>query len=961
MSLLLRFGKPSGGGGGGTSWQILKIGGGGYMIKMDLSADGLTKLCSSDVTGFWMWNSATSSWRDLLIGFPTSARGGVASYDACSAPSNSAIIYAYMNDGFLYRSLDRGVTFVQLTGFSSAPCGTNNGPTRFNGRRIACDPINQDVLLIATPANGVFVCSNASQGTGSTPSFLPVSGIATSDVLYGYNVAFDPNGGTTSGKTNVSFIFSNFTGMYKATAPLGSYTLTTSGPTGCSNLVVSGNSIVYVTDETASIHKYASGSWSTLTVPGGTNTLIHSIAVDPNPAKSNTRLVAGDQGGFLFVSNDSGATWTQLTNVGTNISPTIPWLATTNDSYKSNGNMMFDPSLTNTLMFAEGVGIYKTNPPDTNVSYAWTVQTDGIENLIPTAITASPSVTGTPIVSVWDRFAFYISDPDQYRTNQLPNNTQEISMCWDLDWAMSDQRTILGAGNDPIAGLLDRSGLSTDDGQTWKYLPPSTDGSKTFTTSASSAAGTNTITLGTSFPKITFDMQVQNLTNPASIPAGTYVTRAQNTQTLITLNNNIVSPGVSSGDTIRFSFPSSPFQKALTTNAQTLIGNDTLHFASVPSFIVCGLSVATYDSTGGNMGNDYYVKSATGTTIVLNKPLSAFNVSSGETLIFYWGPGGSCAISSPTNFIMSSGHGDPSFPYVTNDGGATWTAIDISGTIAPCPRAGTGDLTNGSTLVTNTSFNTNTLVLNKPINSPDFGYFGNATVANIVSSTSFNLSVNANATVTGALLVPETGWGHANYLRHKICVADKVTACKFYLLSYITGKLYVSTSNGANGTWTIANFDGANTDLRTNLNMTGGQGMMIRSVPGQAGHLFCTNANSGNSALGRSIDSGRTWTGPTGVNGVLAIGFGKPKPGGGGYPTVFIAGRVTVGATTTSGIFRSDDNCLTWVQLNPYGSTNMFDMNPFNALDVPCFLEGDQNTYGKVYVGFSQSGFCYYS
>ncbi len=40
--------KSSGGGGGGTeNWQILKIGGGSYMIKMDLSADGLTSFAQA--------------------------------------------------------------------------------------------------------------------------------------------------------------------------------------------------------------------------------------------------------------------------------------------------------------------------------------------------------------------------------------------------------------------------------------------------------------------------------------------------------------------------------------------------------------------------------------------------------------------------------------------------------------------------------------------------------------------------------------------------------------------------------------------------------------------------------------------------------------------------------------------------------------------------------------------------
>ena len=78
-----------------------------------------------------------------------------------------------------------------------------------------------------------------------------------------------------------------------------------------------------------------------------------------------------------------------------------------------------------------------------------------------------------------------------------------------------------------------------------------------------------------------------------------------------------------------------------------------------------------------------------------------------------------------------------------------------------------------------------------------------------------------------------------------------------------------------------------------------------------------------------------------------ALGFGAPKPGGDGYPAVYIYGWVH----HVGGVWRSDDGCTTWTQMS--------DLHPANTVDEVKSIEGDANIYGNVYLGLVGSGWIY--
>jgi hypothetical protein len=124
----------------------------------------------------------------------------------------------------------------------------------------------------------------------------------------------------------------------------------------------------------------------------------------------------------------------------------------------------------------------------------------------------------------------------------------------------------------------------------------------------------------------------------------------------------------------------------------------------------------------------------------------------------------------------------------------------------------------------------------------------------------------------------------------------------------------------------------------------------LRAVPGKAGHLFFTSGpldgtNPGQSSLMRSTDGGQTWTAVPNVLECYACGFGMAAPGA-TYPAIFIAGYVN----KVWGLWRSDDNAATWVNLGA---------NPLGNTDQVRSIGGDMQAYGKLYVGFGGSGGVY--
>jgi xyloglucan-specific exo-beta-1,4-glucanase len=168
-------------------------------------------------------------------------------------------------------------------------------------------------------------------------------------------------------------------------------------------------------------------------------------------------------------------------------------------------------------------------------------------------------------------------------------------------------------------------------------------------------------------------------------------------------------------------------------------------------------------------------------------------------------------------------------------------------------------------------------------------------------------------------------------ISNAVPVADMVNTNKFYLYNPSSGSMMVSTNAGASfaasgsvGTWGST---------------------LIRTVPGQEGHIWVAMKGGG---LKRSINSGSSFTTISGVTNCEAVGLGKAASGS-TYHSIYIWG--TVGGVT--GIFRSTNEGAAWTRVND-------DAHEYGGLGGNGnFVIGDMNVFGRFYMATVGRGIVY--
>jgi hypothetical protein len=139
------------------------LGGGGFVTNIVISADGLTRMVSSDVNTANIYNSSTQKWDSLISHdrVPTAYNTvtGMGAYALAFAPSLSSRIYILASGAFgsnpilsLWRSDNRGATFTD-TGIISVGGDLNN---RYMGPKLIVDPNNPDVVYWGNAAGLIY-------------------------------------------------------------------------------------------------------------------------------------------------------------------------------------------------------------------------------------------------------------------------------------------------------------------------------------------------------------------------------------------------------------------------------------------------------------------------------------------------------------------------------------------------------------------------------------------------------------------------------------------------------------------------------------------------------------------------------------------------------------------------------------------------------------------------------------
>ena len=448
------------------TWRPLRIGAGGWLTGMTISSDGSTRAVRTDTYGAYIWNASRSEWTQLVtassmpateIGVDKSA--GV--FEICVAPNLSTRLYMAYH-GRILRSDDSGSQWI-ATNFTKVPMEPNDS-FRMWGQKMAVDPANPNVVYVGTQMSGMFV-TNDGGATWRSVRSIPESAPASNGQHPGITgIVFDPNSGTTDGRTNVIYAASYGRGVFRSANAGASWSALTSGPTSVSHGKIAAAGAYYVVgNDGSSVWRYFSSVWTDITP---IKNLWSTVIADPFDSR---RVVAVRVGGYLDISLDRGATWSGIIwgpdHRNYRVATDVPWLAWTNETFMSDGDLLFDPVVPDRLWFAEGIGVWYTDVPKTSTpptSITFTSQSAGIEQLVANQVIAPPG--GKPVLASGDRPAFYVDDPDVFPSTHGPDNEQAIVMGWALDYASTDPTFIAGLFN---WWGVEKSAYSTNGGRTW--------------------------------------------------------------------------------------------------------------------------------------------------------------------------------------------------------------------------------------------------------------------------------------------------------------------------------------------------------------------------------------------------------------------------------------------------------------------------------------------------------------
>ena len=428
-----------------NNWQTLKVGAGGWLVGMDIAPDD-TMVVRTDTYGAYIWNG--TEWQQLVTATSMPAAfttqnnivnnlGTQGVYEIQIAPSNSNIMYM-MYEGYVFQSTNKGSTWTQT---SFAPVTENPEDSyRYDGQKMAVDPNNPNVVYVGTPKNGLFVTTNGGASWQSV-SAVPASLTDSNGIYPGISgIEFDPALGVTGGNTNTIFAASYGHGVYESTNGGASWSAI-GGPHLVEYAAVSSTGVYYAVGNGNSLWSFKNGTWTQLL--SDTTNGVNTVAVDPF---NSNEIVASNQGGYLDISYNGGATWSGTNYGGQWSSTDIPWLANTGN-WMSVGGMAFDQLVPNKLWASAGVGVWNTtNLPTSNflsnTPVVWNDQSIGIEQLVADAIVVPPG--GNPVLASQDRPFFYINNANAYPSTYGPVMGKQIVAGWSLDYASSDPSFLAG-------------------------------------------------------------------------------------------------------------------------------------------------------------------------------------------------------------------------------------------------------------------------------------------------------------------------------------------------------------------------------------------------------------------------------------------------------------------------------------------------------------------------------------
>jgi xyloglucan-specific exo-beta-1,4-glucanase len=494
------------------SWRNVEIGGGGFVPGIIFNRKQKDLIYArTDIGGAYRWNQGTGRWTPLLDFVDQNNWGwnGVVSLATDTVDPNRVYVAAGMytnswdpNNGAVLRSADQGKTWKAAT----LPFKLNgNMPGRGAGERLAIDPNDNRILYLGAPSGKGLWRSVDSGVTWSQVTSFPNAGLFAPDPTdpNGYNndplgllwVTFDPSSGAPGTATNAIYVgvADKDNTVYRSIDAGVTWERLAGQPTGYMAhkgvLDETSHTLYIATSNTGGPYDGSKGDvWKYNTVTGAWT------QISPVPSSSssdgwgysglsidrqhpNTLMVATQISWWpdvvFFRSTDAGATWSRAWDIPAwpnrknryvmdiSYSPWLDWGVTKAEPEQAiklgwmTESLEIDPFNSDRMMYGTGATLYGTTELtkwDRNEQFTIKPMVAGLEETNVLDLVSPPS--GAPLISA-------LGDIDGFRHDDLTKAPAKLhgGGAKTLDFAESSPNIVIRAA--------DNFFRSADGGSTW--------------------------------------------------------------------------------------------------------------------------------------------------------------------------------------------------------------------------------------------------------------------------------------------------------------------------------------------------------------------------------------------------------------------------------------------------------------------------------------------------------------
>ncbi len=484
---------------GDKTWNSVKFGGGGYVTGLVFHPTTANLLYArTDIGGAYRWNQGASSWTPITDGLGFGA--AEARYHGVESiavdPNNDQLVYMAASmyttegNGRLYLSSNRGDqwTYVGLP----FPLGGNN-PGRAIGERLMVDPNKPSTLFYATRTAGLWKSIDSgltwAQVTSLSSAKLTqeqVNALGMNSAMGVETVVYDT--GTKGSGSATQTIYAPIAPDYVQTAGLASnlykssnggtsWTPVTTPISGyhIPHMVRAADGMFYVvfTKETgpgaggpARLYKFDGNNWTLLKDPnsGGTGTGLGLGGVSVSGTGASTRIALGVTNSWgnysgqqaIQWSVDGGQTWRE-------IAATMPRTPADGAFWGWPDDVEIDPLNPDRVLHVHGGGVWQTHNAS-SFTPNWNEAIDGLEETAVLGLATPPAGATYTVINAMGDVGTWVHTNLATKPTLTPATSWSNGFAADMAWSDPQYMVTIGV----VLGTSTGYGVwSGDGGNTW--------------------------------------------------------------------------------------------------------------------------------------------------------------------------------------------------------------------------------------------------------------------------------------------------------------------------------------------------------------------------------------------------------------------------------------------------------------------------------------------------------------